>query len=180
MTPHVGTQLLRGTRVVAALCAAVLVGVTGAQLVAATPHARQVDRVSGDALLPAALAVAPFHVRQPTWLPAGMQLHAVNYNPPATDAGVETFAVDFHYVDDASRTLHVWQTNIPNLAEMGKDPTAQGSALPVGDLTWHRVFIDDARGPTLVLSARYPDGVTISLDTTLGEDALVRVAAALK
>ena len=186
MKPHV--FWLRGpgsgiapTRVLIVFACAIALGLLSARLFAVPTHATQVGRIdAGGAQLSAATLISPFRIRQPSWLPPGLELRSANYNPPTTAAGGVLFAIDLHYAGAGSDTLHVWETNIPNLAQLGKDPTAEGKLVQIGNTAWRAVFIDDARGPTWVLSARQSDGVTVSIDTSLGEATLERVAASLE
>ncbi len=126
------------------------------------------------------LAVAPFNVRQPA-LPKGFGLISIQYNPPTMSNGKSVFAVDFHYANATGERMHVWQTNIPNLAEYGKDPTdpSRGDSVTVNGSTWQLVRIDDARGHTSALSRRLADGVTISIDSEIDEAVLKGVAASI-
>ncbi len=165
---------------VLAITLGVTVGLTPS-FTSATRVDNRAQYISPDGSMAAVLAEAPFKIRQPT-LPPGFELLSVQYNPPVVTDGKLLFAVDFHYADAAGNQFHVWQTNIPNLAEYGKDPAdeSQGVAATISGSTWRLVRINDARGHVSALSRRLSDGVTISIDSTIDERVIETIAALIE
>jgi hypothetical protein len=136
-------------------------------------------RLSASAVLESATEHSPFAILTPSWLPTGMSLDKViTTGPPETPEGI--FSVDVFYRTIEGQTLHIWETNIPDLASSGKDPVQIGTAVTIAGRTWAGTTNDLGAGMLQILSARFPGGVTVSMDTTLDKAALERVAAVLR
>lgn len=128
----------------------------------------------GPALV-AAEAAADFEVREPKYLPEGMQLLLVHYAEPSTDGAS---SVSLYYSGDDGRAIHIWQTDNQLLAESGKDVMGAGSPEVIRGRPWKSLWLADQQ--LHVLNRFYPrDGVTLSLDGNIEPGELRRVAASI-
>lgn len=139
--------------------------------------------VGKDAHLPAptvaldgARNAAPYAVREPGWLPEGMELFLVNHVAPSAPEEV-AHSVDMWFKDGNGGGVHVWQTDHRELAAAGKDPSAAtaGTATMIRGRVWQFVEVPDFHAASL--SVRFEDGVTVSIDSNLGRDVLTRIAS---
>ncbi len=107
-----------------------------------------------------------------------MKLRAViPTGPPEAPVGI--YSVDLFYEDGGGNTLHIWQTNIPDLAALGKDPVGVGETLNLDARAWSSTTQTSGARPLQILSARFPTGLTVSIDSTLGLGELERVASSI-
>jgi hypothetical protein len=104
--------------------------------------------------------------------------HAIDTEP---SADTETaYSLDIWYRGEGGRVLHVWQTDHPSLSLSGKDPAAPTAGEPttINGRVW--IFTRAPDFGSVILSTRYEDGVTLSVDTNLSEAVLRRVAASIE
>jgi hypothetical protein len=109
---------------------------------------------------------------EPAWLPDGFRLVHIGY------CGALEQSTDLYY-DDGEHYLHIWQAH-RDPAELGNsDPVPLGEPMAIGgDVEWHantRVAAQTGRIGVVEYSARWPDGRTISVDSDLDSDLMVRV-----
>lgn len=121
----------------------------------------------------------PYEVKKPGYLPEAMGLHHVLKTTPV-DEGESSYSVDLFYRDGRNNYVHVWQTDNKTLAAGDKDPSAPGEGEPtvINDRVWQFVHHSDLGAN--ILSTKFNDGVTLSVDTNLGENILRRIAASIR
>jgi hypothetical protein len=182
----VGQKHTRRLRFWSAAAGSVILGVT---LGAAVPASGDpVTVLSRDALVPPpaesmaeANAAAPFDVKEPSWLPKGVEIeHAMSSGDSSA------FSVGIWYKNAAGdRILHIWQTNIRPEVMAEKDPTAQnrGSIDPsVDGKGWRHENVPRHGHSLNVLSRQFEDGVIVSVDAvdrSINYGDLKRIARSL-
>lgn len=121
---------------------------------------------------------APYDIKTPEYVPAGMTLFNVLYVEP--DLGETAYSVDLWYRADDGRYFHIWQTDNQKLDESAKNPAGPeaGQAEHIGNDTWVRTDRVD-RG-LIIVSRRYSDSITLSLDGNIGIGELRKVAQSIK
>lgn len=158
----------------------------GALVGGALPAQADVAVVGRQAHLPAstvaisrAVEVFPYKVREPQYLPSGMRRHhAIDTEPH--DESETAYSLDIWYRGERGAAVHVWQTDHPSLPLSGKDPAAPtaGESTTINDRVW--IFTRAPDFDSVILSTRYEDGVTLSVDTNLSEAVLRRIAASIE
>lgn len=160
-----------GPRIVAA--AAIAAGVAGGILLPA-PAAPAVTLVeSRDALVPPpadsmrdAKSSAPYQLKEPSWLPEGVSLqHVQTSEEGAFSAGI------WYQNKSGERVLHIWQTNLTPAELSDKDPAASGQGQPqsVDGKVWQAAAAPRGNYALSVLSRRFDDGITVSVDAVDGK-----------
>jgi hypothetical protein len=134
-------------------------------------------RVDSTAILASAESDAPYEIVQPTWLPDGIALDAV-MPTDASEATPDIYSLDLFYRDASGNAVHVWETNISDLAALGKDPVAAGLPVVLEGQTWSATT--RSLGQTVsILSRRFAGGITVSVDSNLNSTTLSRIAASI-
>lgn len=173
----------RISRFAALVAVAAVMGAVGGLV---TPSTASPTVVGRDIHLPApgpaldhAEASFPYHVRTPQHLPAGLVLHHVIETTP-TAPGEVAHSVDMWYRSDSGDEIHIWQTDHPTLALTDKDPAAASAGEPVeiDGRTWRAATHPDFGA--ISFSARYEDGVTLSIDGNLSRPTLRAIVASLR
>lgn len=120
----------------------------------------------------------PYEVKKPRYLPRGMNLFNVLQTTPV-DEGERAYSIDLFYRDAQDNYIHVWQTDNQTLAAADKDPSApgEGESVVINNMVWQLVNRPDL-GAT-ILSVRYNDTITLSVDTNLSEETLRRIAESI-
>lgn len=164
----------------------VLSALAGVLLVNAWPASASASRVGTDVHLPPPMEALetvqqkfPYRVRKPGYLPNGMTLFHVIETAPS-EPGESAYSVDIWYKSRNGDSLHIWQTNHTLLAATGKDPSAatEGESTWINGRTWQLKHLADFS--EYQLSVRFQDGVTLSMDSTLSEETLRRIAASIE
>jgi hypothetical protein len=116
----------------------------------------------------------------PTWLPPGYSLEHLAWFVPDVVTGHTASSIDAWYSAPGQPFIHVWQTDNPELGQ--DDPVGAGDPVAIkGDPSWSALQgvrgIDSAAAT--VLSTRMPDGTTLSVDSGIPMDVLIKVAESL-
>jgi hypothetical protein len=137
-------------------------------------------QVDAEALLADAQEKSTFLLRLPSELPAGFELVNVIYNRSEVP-GDPTFSVDLYYEDSSGTRLHIWQSNHASLGDEDpvRDPRGQSVDL-LDSQEWTRLDLEFGNDTLYILSTRYTDGVTLSLDLANDYQSLTRVAESLR
>lgn len=167
-------SLLVGVAVIAAVFGVLSASSAPAQTVASnaqvTPVAVQFASVA--ATTPYALYQVPLTV--------GSLTYADNITTDGLGAPSTTVSSSLLYVLPDGARLQVWQTNNPDLAAEGKDPTTAPGVTPavISGSTWE---FGSVRGDPAhsVASTRTASGDTISIDASIPIDQLKAIAAEL-
>jgi hypothetical protein len=122
--------------------------------------------------LAAAREGMPGGLLEPAWLPDGFMLMHVGYF-----GGLEQ-STDLYY-DDGAHYLHMWQAH-RDPADLGdSDSVALGEPIEIGgNLEWRanpRVGAQVGRPGVVEYSTRWADGRTISVDSDLEAELMMRV-----
>lgn len=121
-----------------------------------------------------------FALQMPTWLPRGYSLEHIAWFVPDPWLGTTASSVDAWYSDSGSAFIHVWQTDIGDLGEF--DPVRQGEPFetPSSEI-WSASFEKPGIGSVLtsILSRRLSDGTTISIDSAISVDQLIKTVESL-
>lgn len=120
-----------------------------------------------------------FEMLMPAWLPAGYSLEHIAWFGRDADLSHEASSVDAWYSAPGAPLIHVWQTDNPDLGD--KDPVMVGAQQDLSGRIWSVATdmrtLDSARAT--MVSTRWPDGTTLSLDGGLPSDVLLRVAGTM-
>ncbi|HJP72551.1 MAG TPA: hypothetical protein VJ975_12610, partial [Candidatus Limnocylindria bacterium] len=110
------------------------------------------------------------------WLPDGFALVNADY----IEQGGRIWSVDLFYQRADGRSVHVWQTHV-SAEELGdQDPVAFGEPIP--STNWNANALPAAqvgRPGVVEFSTRLDDGRTVSIDSDLGRDTILRVLESL-
>lgn len=123
-----------------------------------------VQEKNGRAELDKAIQTFPYDIRLPQQLPVGAKLANAIAHTESYEGGETVHSLDVWYRLPSGDGLHIWQTNSSGLAEAGKDPVLDSAdeSLSIGDTAWKRADTDFAGVKSF--SARFSDGVTVSVD----------------
>jgi len=130
---------------------------------------------------------APFELRVPS-TPSGFALERVLWEVQRDGGGneividgVAVFSADLYYSSSTGDTIHVWQTNNPEVERAGPpiDPASDRLGPPrlIDGVEWIEWSGDFQQGAVRQLGTRLSDGITISIDGTVTFDELGSVAA---
>jgi hypothetical protein len=130
--------------------------------------------------VPAAREELTFAFVMPAWLPPGYSLEHLAWFSPDEITGHTASSIDAWYSAPGQPYIHVWQSDNPELGQ--DDPVLVGDLLEIArDESWSAV--QGARGldtdAATILSARMSDGTTISVDSGVPIDLLIRVVESL-
>jgi hypothetical protein len=134
--------------------------------------------------LPQAKAELTFDMWLPEWLPEGYELQYIAWFLPEEDVDITASTVDVWFAAPGLPFIHIWQTDMPPAEFAAKDPVARGG-LPVAVEGEHEFLAEeglagfDSRS-VVQLSARLPNGITLSIDSGLPKDDVVRIAHSLE
>jgi Protein of unknown function (DUF4245) len=161
-------------------------GAAGLLLGRTTPHEAAAEESLSLAdphpKLAAAREIAPYAIREAVWLPDGIALTVVEWIEDREAPFGHFFAVDMIYTGTDSAYVHVWQTNTPeaDLVASGKDPvSAPGFPIRIGDVGWVQGSVERQGGDVSTLSARFADGITLSIDGNVPVSDLTLIAESL-
>jgi hypothetical protein len=132
--------------------------------------------------LAVAREIAPYAIREVGWLPDGIALSVVEWIEDREAPFGHFFAVDMIYTGPDNAYVHVWQTNTPeaDLVASGKDPvSAPGLPIRIGDIGWVQGSVERQGGNVTTLSARFADGITVSMDGSVPVSDLILIAESL-
>jgi hypothetical protein len=131
-----------------------------------------------------AARAAPYPLKVPQQLPSGTRTLLVSW--VAADPGEtgSTVNVDMWYETAQGERIHIWQTNSQTLLTSGMDPAAPTVGAPVllGESLWQEASFTSGTTDMVQLARRFPDGVTVSLDSSLqlGLETLRGIAASIQ
>lgn len=132
-------------------------------------------------LLAQAREAAPFDLKFPTSIPAGLTLNNVIWSgaDPNDFPDSDDFTTDIWFIDSSGERPHIWQTNSTNLS--GADPTIRSAAVSelIGGVPWMVETVDLGTYSVVQVSRRFPDGILVSVDAADGVVAR-SIAAALE
>lgn len=143
----------------------------------------EVQRALAAEWLPQAKAELTFDMWLPEWLPEGYELQYIAWFLPEEGVDITASTVDVWFAAPGRPFVHIWQTDMPPSEFPAKDPVARGGELVVG-VGEHEFLVEeglvgfDSRS-VVQLSARLPNGITLSIDSGLPRDDLVRIAHSL-
>jgi hypothetical protein len=167
----------------ARLLAVALAAVAVLLAVLAVTRAGQPEGPTFDAeeLLAQARAAAPYELKFPETVPAGLTLHNVIWGgaDPEDDPGSSAFYADIWFLDEDGSRLHVWQTNMPDITN---DPTTRPDARPesIDGRVWMFERLELGDSSTLQLSRRFADGILVTVDYQRDGELLREIASALQ
>lgn len=184
--------LRRVGRASAYACIAVILGVSVGLVVPAAAGSPSKGRLLStnvhlpdpDESLREAAREAPYSLKLPQRLPPGTRTLLVT--SVAADPGEtgSTTNVDIWYETENGERIHIWQTNSTTLITSGMDPSAPtaGAPLLIEGSLWQETPFTSGTTQMVQLGRRFPDGVTVSLDATLGlgVDNLRGIAASIR
>ncbi|HET8776237.1 MAG TPA: hypothetical protein VFN76_01125 [Candidatus Limnocylindria bacterium] len=110
------------------------------------------------------------------WLPDGFALVNADY----IEQGGSIWSVDLFYQHADGASVHIWQTLV-SAAELGdKDPVALSEPIPSTDWNANPLPAGQVGRPGVVeFSTRLDDGRTVSIDSDLGRDIMLRILESL-
>lgn len=139
-------------------------------------------RAQAAELVDPARAQLTFDLLMPGWLPEGYSLEHIAWFPIDEKLGNTSTAVDAWYSAPGQPLIHVWQTDNPDLGR--KDPLSRGEPAQVAaaGAAWSAAQgLSGADTPLATeLSARLPGGVTVTVDSGIALEDLVRVVQSLR
>lgn len=175
-------------RAIAALAAAILA--TGIFLPAAFGQEDELEeqgelqRVLAGEWLPEAKGQLTFDMWLPAWLPDGYELQYIAWFVPEEGVDIKASTVDVWFAAPGLPFVHIWQTDMPPTEFASKDPVARGGGQVAVDGEHDFIVEDGILGfdsrSVAQLSARLPGGITLSIDSGLPMDELVKIAHSLE
>jgi hypothetical protein len=124
-------------------------------------------------LLTEAREAAPFKLKYPNIIPAGLSLNNVLWSSadPNEFPDANDFMVDLWFIDSSGERPHIWQTNSTHLS--GADPTTRAAATSemIGGVEWMVETVDFGTYSVVQVSRRFPDGILVSVDAADGDIA---------
>lgn len=119
----------------------------------------------------------------PEWLPEGYELQYIAWFLPEEGVEITASTVDVWFAAPGLPFVHIWQTDMAPAEFAAKDPVARGGNRVAEEGEHEFLAVEGLAGfdsqSVVQLSARLPGGITLSIDSGLPADDIVRIAHSL-